>query len=117
MELLACAAPTGALVAAPPAALCVNTPAERWDGYWGEDDRYYARRTRLASGQIDWFCLGDSPAVSAPYAAAGGGGGVADRSGMDVGRYDLDVERRARVLFGRRGPGGAGRRVMLFRVR
>jgi len=113
MQLLAVAAPKGALVAAPPTALCANTPVEQWDGYWGEDDRYYVRRTRAGSGQVEWFCLGDTPDVAAGYSAPAvdvlaGGARPGGRTA---------VARRARVLFGRRGPGGAGRRVMLFRVR
>jgi hypothetical protein len=113
MQLLAVAAPKGALVAAPPTALCANTPVERWDGYWGEDDRYYVRRTRAGSAQVEWFCLGDTPDGGAGYEAT-----PAARVGAGTRRGELtEVARRARVLFGRRGPGGVGRRVMLFRVR
>ncbi len=112
MQLLAVAAPKGALVAAPPTALCANTPVEQWDGYWGEDDRYYVRRTWAGSGQVEWFCLGDTPEQVAAYTATPAG-----NSASRAGRGDLtEVARRARVLFGRRGPGGVGRRVMLFRV-
>ena len=113
MQLLAVAAPKGSLVAAPPTALCANTPVERWDGYWGEDDRYYVRRTRAGSGQVEWFCLGDTPDGGAGYAAP-----PADNPAAPAREGEITaVAHRARVLFGRRGPGGVGRRVMLFRVR
>jgi hypothetical protein len=63
MNLVACEAPTGALDAAPQTALRQDSSTERWTGFWGTDDRYYARCTTTA-GQVAWFCF-DPPVAPA----------------------------------------------------
>lgn len=60
MDLMACDAPNGDLADAPHSSLRRDSGAERWDGFWGEDDRYYARLTWLESGRQQWFHLVDS---------------------------------------------------------
>lgn len=60
MELIACDAPSGSLADAPQSSLRRDSGAERWDGFWGEDDRYYARLTWIDSGREQWFHLVDS---------------------------------------------------------
>lgn len=63
MELVACSPPCGPLAAAPSSALHASSDAERWEGFWGEDDAYYARRTDLATGIAEWFQFGEELAV------------------------------------------------------
>lgn len=58
MNLVACEAPTGALDAAPQTALRQDSSTERWTGFWGTDDRYYARCTTTA-GDVAWFCFAE----------------------------------------------------------
>jgi hypothetical protein len=48
MNLVACEAPLGVLEAAPPTALRQDSATERWAGFWGTDDRYYACCTIMA---------------------------------------------------------------------
>lgn len=57
MQLLACSAPTGALVAAPMTALQPAGIDGEWQGFWGEDDGYYVRRLRPESGVAEWYQL------------------------------------------------------------
>src|SRR5580704_10712810 len=45
MNLVACEAPQGVLDAAPATSLRQDSSTERWTGFWGTDDRYYARCT------------------------------------------------------------------------
>ncbi|HSJ63358.1 MAG TPA: hypothetical protein VK922_05545 [Gemmatimonadaceae bacterium] len=54
MELVACAAPRGILEVAPTPGLRKDSPTELWEGFWAEDDRFYARCTRPA-GAIEWY--------------------------------------------------------------
>ncbi len=65
MDLFACDAPCGALTAAPCTSLRRDSEAERWEGFWAEDDSYYARLTRVESGRVEWFRLEDSRALAA----------------------------------------------------
>lgn len=65
MDLIACDAPRGALTAAPCTSLRRDSEAERWEGFWAEDDSYYARLTRVESGGVEWFRLEDSRALAA----------------------------------------------------
>jgi hypothetical protein len=58
MNLVACEAPVGALYAAPPTAMRQDSSTERWTGFWGTDDRYYAR-CATTSGEVAWFCFAD----------------------------------------------------------
>jgi len=109
MELLACATPAGVLAAAPLSALCVSTALERWEGFWAEDDRYYARLTRAGSGVVEWFCLRDVPAT------AGGTPASLPVVHPVARRRQEKRVRRLPVLFA--GPRGAsGRRVLWFRA-
>jgi hypothetical protein len=66
MNLVACEAPGGALDAAPPTALRQDSLTERWAGFWGTDDRYYARCTTTSgdgSVRESWFCFTDEVAA------------------------------------------------------
>lgn len=54
MDLVACAAPRGILEVAPVPGLRQDSAMELWEGFWAEDDRYYARCTRPA-GTIEWY--------------------------------------------------------------
>jgi len=69
MNLVACEAPTGALDAAPQTALRQDSSTERWTGFWGTDDRYYARCTTTA-GDVAWFCFDPPVAPDSPVAPA-----------------------------------------------
>jgi hypothetical protein len=74
MILVACEAPSGALDAAPQTALRQDSSTECWTGFWGTDDRYYARCTTTGEGatdQVAWFCF-EEEAV---------GGGIAEPVG------------------------------------
>jgi hypothetical protein len=57
MNLVACDAPAGVLDEAPRTALRQDTSTEHWDGFWGDDDRYYARCT--SSLGVAWYCFDD----------------------------------------------------------
>ena len=57
MNLVACDAPAGVLDEAPHTALRQDTSNEHWDGFWADDDRYYARCTTPAG--ILWYRLDD----------------------------------------------------------
>ncbi len=54
MDLVACAAPRGVLEVAPVSGLKQDSALELWEGFWAEDDRYYARCT-TAAGTIEWY--------------------------------------------------------------
>jgi hypothetical protein len=72
MNLVACEAPEGVLDAAPPTALRQDSLTERWAGFWGTDDRYYARCTIMAgdgSSRDAWYCFTDE--VGAEHVEAG----------------------------------------------
>ena len=57
MNLVACDAPVGVLDEAPHTALRQDTSTEHWDGFWADDDRYYARCTTAAG--VAWYRLDD----------------------------------------------------------
>jgi len=57
MNLVACDAPAGVLDEAPHTALRQDTAAEQWEGFWADDDRYYARCTTAAG--VAWYRLDD----------------------------------------------------------
>ncbi|HZS57815.1 MAG TPA: hypothetical protein VFA43_01005 [Gemmatimonadaceae bacterium] len=57
MNLVACDAPAGVLDEAPHTALRQDTSTEQWEGFWADDDRYYARCTTAAG--VAWFTLDD----------------------------------------------------------
>jgi len=73
MNLVACDAPAGVLDEAPHTALRQDTSSEHWDGFWADDDRYYARCTTAAG--VAWYRLDDGtdadplPASTAPLAS------------------------------------------------
>jgi hypothetical protein len=58
MNLVACEAPAGALDNAPQSGLKHDSPTESWSGFWGADDRYYARCT-TPDGMATWYRLVD----------------------------------------------------------
>jgi hypothetical protein len=58
MNLVACDAPAGVLDEAPHTALRQDTSTERWQGFWADDDRYYARCTTV-DGLASWYRLDD----------------------------------------------------------
>jgi hypothetical protein len=72
MNLVACDAPVGELDSAPHTALRQDTSTEHWDGFWADDDRYYARCTTAAG--VAWYRMDDGidahplPASTAPLA-------------------------------------------------
>lgn len=57
MNLVACDAPAGVLDEAPHTALRQDTSTEHWEGFWADDDRYYARCTTAAG--VAWYRLDD----------------------------------------------------------
>lgn len=57
MNLVACDAPVGVLDEAPQTALRQDTSTEHWDGFWADDDRYYARCTTAAG--VAWYRMDD----------------------------------------------------------
>jgi hypothetical protein len=57
MNLVACDAPAGLLDEAPHTALRQDTSTEHWEGFWADDDRYYARCTTTAG--VAWYRLDD----------------------------------------------------------
>jgi hypothetical protein len=61
MNLVACDAPAGVLDEAPRTALRQDTSTEHWDGFWGDDDRYYARCT--SSVGVTWFRFDDGTEI------------------------------------------------------
>jgi hypothetical protein len=71
MNLVACDAPVGELDEAPHTALRQDTSTEHWDGFWADDDRYYARCTTAAG--VAWYRMDDgieagpvAPLLSSP---------------------------------------------------
>ncbi len=54
MDLLACSAPRGILEVAPTPGLRQDSPTDLWEGFWAEDDRFYARCTS-STGAVDWY--------------------------------------------------------------
>ena len=60
MRLVACEKPEGPLEAAPRSALLVESDLPAGDGFWGDDDRYYARVE--ADGSVRWYTLENAPA-------------------------------------------------------
>jgi len=57
MNLVACDAPAGVLDSAPHTALRQDTSTEQWEGFWADDDRYYARCTSAAG--VAWYRMDD----------------------------------------------------------
>src|SRR3954462_2222931 len=74
MQLVACAEPEGPLEAAPATALLACDAAGATSGFWGGDDRYYARVVE-PSGMVRWYTLGDGVVAlgTEPVVRAGGG--------------------------------------------
>jgi hypothetical protein len=79
MNLVACDAPGGVLDEAPHTALRQDTSTEKWQGFWADDDRYYARCTTV-DGVASWYRLDDgvdagvqmqSPLLSIPVPRLG----------------------------------------------
>lgn len=64
MNLVACDAPAGVLDEAPHTALRQDTSAEQWEGFWADDDRYYARCTTAAG--VAWYRLDDDAIDAGP---------------------------------------------------
>jgi hypothetical protein len=64
MNLVACDAPGGVLDEAPHTALRQDTSTELWDGFWADDDRYYARCTTAAGAA--WYRLDDGEELGSP---------------------------------------------------
>ena len=58
MNLVACDAPAGVLDEAPHTALRQDTSTEQWEGFWADDDQYYARCTTAAG--VAWYRMDDS---------------------------------------------------------
>src|SRR5579872_2166314 len=57
MNLVACDAPAGVLDEAPHTALRQDTSTEQWEGFWADDDQYYARCTTAAG--VAWYRMDD----------------------------------------------------------
>ena len=68
MRLVACEEPAGPLETAPRTALLDAADATSSTGFWGDDDRYYARVER--AGRVDWFTLDDATALPPSAIAA-----------------------------------------------
>ena len=66
MNLVACDAPAGVLDEAPHTALRQDTSTEQWEGFWADDDRYYARCTTAAG--VTWYRLDDGIEVETAQA-------------------------------------------------
>ena len=62
MQLLPCPRPIGPLESAPRTSLRADSERERWDGFWSEDERYYARCTRW-DGSEQWYRIEDTRGV------------------------------------------------------
>lgn len=59
IALIPCSAPTVVLEAAPLSALVpAGTGTDRWTGFWGDDDRYYARCDVGTLALTRWYRLG-----------------------------------------------------------
>ena len=71
MKLIPCAPPRGTVNAAPLTTLITPTmqQLERWEGFWGEDDVYYARLSASDESQESprWFRVG--PEAGTPIQA------------------------------------------------
>jgi hypothetical protein len=96
MNLVACEAPVGVLDAAPPTALRQDSSTERWTGFWGTDDQYYARCTTTA-GDVAWFCFAERPV--APAEDGLGGLRQAEQQPEPVTIRALSSPRRRTLLF------------------
>jgi hypothetical protein len=59
VHLLPCKRPSGSLEPAPRTSLRAGPDAGQWEGFWGEDGRYYARCARL-EGTEEWYRITDS---------------------------------------------------------
>ena len=57
MNLVACDAPAGVLDEAPHTALRQDTSTEHWEGFWADDDQYYARCTTPST--VVWYRMDD----------------------------------------------------------
>ena len=58
MHLLPCNRPEGQLESAPRSSLSGPETEGHWDGFWGVDERYYARCTE-ADGREYWYRVAD----------------------------------------------------------
>lgn len=58
IALIPCSAPTVVLEPAPLSALAPAGSEDRWTGFWGDDDVYYARCDVGAVGLTRWYRLG-----------------------------------------------------------
>jgi hypothetical protein len=68
MNLVACDAPAGVLDEAPHTGLRQDTSAEQWEGFWADDDQYYARCTSAAG--VAWYRVADGIDPETAQAAA-----------------------------------------------
>ena len=91
MDLISCTPPAVALDSAPVSSLRSERANERWDGFWGEDDGFYVRLTRVDAESVEWFRLADSLHDDVPLSALGGRPGVTRRSSAVSGMRALIV--------------------------
>ena len=118
MHLVPCDRPVAVESTAPPCALGRASATARWDGFWGPDDAYYARLTRVDSGEERWFRIADDAEAHALVGAAE----PEPRSGaprltiamMSLGAQDGGAAAPL-MLIGARRAGRAGRTVMWVR--
>lgn len=102
MDLVACAAPRGVLEVAPAPGVRRDSTTELWEGFWAEDDRFYARCTRPA-GAIEWYRYEELEAV-------------VDRPGYGHGpsaTSNTGARRRTRTLLLRSSRTNPGQRYLL----
>lgn len=91
MDLISCTPPAVALDSAPVSALRSERSNERWDGFWGEDDAYYVRLTRLDAESVEWFRLADTLHDDVTISSLNGRPGVSRRSSAVGGMRALIV--------------------------
>jgi hypothetical protein len=115
MNLVACDAPAGVLDEAPHTALRQDTSAEHWDGFWADDDRYYARCTTAAG--VAWYRmeeLGEAEIGPTDQSSSAFGCLDAPRSGgMDADPIPASTVPLASTPVPQLG---IGRRPIVFRV-
>ena len=116
MHLHACATPEGLLVEAPATGLRQSSDAEQWDGFWGEDDNYYVRRTLRQTAAVEWYLVGLDETEGWPEAGVASAGSLTqapDRSASSSAALVMRGRSRRRAAA---GGGSAGVGVALIWV-
>ena len=98
MQLLPCERPSGPLESAPRTSLSGPATLAQWEGFWGADERYYARCTQVDGGQ-QWYRVDDVPAGRRRRDTRV----IPLRPRADDGRAVIAASRRLVVFGSRRG--------------